>query len=417
MTGGAWTLRRTQRCGNSGGWIDCGHLNLRIFIFKILLLNIISKLPDVGTTIFTVMSALAGKHHAINLGQGFPDFPMNEELIARVQEAMRNGYNQYAPMQGFGPLREVLAEKVYGLYGAAVDPGTQITITPGGTYGIYTALTTVLRPGDEVIIFEPAYDSYTPNVLVNGAVPVLISLRFPEYKINWEEVRRRITPRTKMIMLNSPHNPTGAVLDEADIHQLRAIVKDNDLFILSDEVYEHLIFDGIPHQSMLRYPDLLERSFVNFSFGKLYHCTGWKMGYCISSPELMKEFLKVHQYNCFSCHSPTQVALAGFLKNKAAYLELNAFMQEKRDYFQELMGATRFTAMPSYGSYFQCYQYHRISDEPDTGFATRITTEYGVAGVPLSAFYQDKQDNRVIRFCFAKKRETLEAAAERLAKI
>lgn len=363
------------------------------------------------------MSALANEYKAVNLGQGFPDYPMNEELINRVSEAMRNGFNQYAPMQGHFPLREVLAEKVQLLYGTSINADTQITITPGGTYGIYTALTTVLQPGDEVIVFEPAYDSYVPNVVVNGAIPVLIDLKFPDYKIDWEEVRQKITPKTKMIMLNTPHNPTGSVLREEDIQALRDVVTGTNIFILSDEVYEHLIYDNLPHQSMLRYPDLLERSFVNFSFGKLYHCTGWKMGYCISSPALMKEFRKVHQYNCFSCHTPTQVALAEFLKNKDSYLNLSPFMQEKRDYFQQLMAGTRFTALPSYGSYFQCYQYHRISDENDADFAVRLTKENGVASVPVSAFYQAATDHKVIRFCFAKKKETIEAAIEKLIKV
>src|SRR5580700_2982536 len=235
-----------------------------------------SKLPNVGTTIFTVMSSLAAQLGAVNLGQGFPDFPMNDELVALVSQAMRDGHNQYVHVNGLASLREVLAEKIAGLYGTAVDPETQITVTPGGTYAIYTALTTVLRPGDEVIVFEPAYDSYIPNIEINGAIPVRIDLRFPDYKIDWDEVRRRITPRTRMIMLNTPHNPTGAVLGPADIEALRSIVQDTDIFILSDEVYEHLIFDDIPHQSILRHPDLIERSFVCFSFGKVYHCTGWK---------------------------------------------------------------------------------------------------------------------------------------------
>ena len=380
-------------------------------------MQISSKLPNTGTTIFSVMSALANEYKAVNLGQGFPDYPMNEALVAKVNEAMQAGFNQYAPMQGHLPLREVLAEKVQFLYGTTINPDTQITITPGGTYGIYTSLTTVLQPGDEVIIFEPAYDSYVPNVLVNGAVPVLIELQFPDYKIDWEEVRRKITPRTKFIMLNTPHNPTGAVLGESDIQQLRSVVEGTNIFILSDEVYEHLIYDNIPHQSILRYPDLLERSFVTFSFGKLYHCTGWKMGYCISSPALMQEFRKVHQYNCFSCHTPSQVALAGFLKDKDSYLQLSSFMQAKRDYFHGLMANTRFSPMPSYGSYFQCYQYNRISEEGDADFAVRITKEFGVATVPVSAFYQSGRDHKVIRFCFAKKEETLEMAVERLVKV
>lgn len=376
-----------------------------------------SKLPAVGTTIFTVMSTLAAQHNAINLGQGFPDFQMNEALLALVNEAMLKGYNQYVPMQGYMPLREVIAEKAAFLYNSQLNADTDITITPGGTYAIYTALTTVLQPGDEVIVFEPAYDSYIPNVEVNGAKAVKINLQFPEYKIDWEAVRNSITPRTRMIMLNSPHNPTGAVLDASDIEALRSVVAGTNIIILSDEVYEHLIFDGKPHYSLLRYPDLMERSFVCFSFGKVYNCTGWKLGYCISSPALMKEFRKVHQFNCFSCHTPSQVALADFLKNKEAYLSLSGFMQQKRDYFEQLMQATKFTPLKSYGSYFQCYQYHQISNEGDKEFAERITKEYGVACIPVSAFYEAGTDNKVVRFCFAKKKETLEAAVERLVKI
>lgn len=376
-----------------------------------------SKLPEVGTSIFTVMSALATESKAINLGQGFPDYPMSEELTELVNEALKNGYNQYSPMAGWIPLREAIAEKIHFLYGTKINPENDVTITPGGTYAIYTALTTILQPGDEVIIFEPAYDSYIPNVEVNGATPVLIDLKFPEYKIDWNQVRNKVTPRTRMIMINSPHNPTGAVLSEDDINQLRSIVEGTTIFILSDEVYEHLIFDNIPHQSILRYPDLLERSFVCFSFGKVYHCTGWKLGYCVSSSTLMKEFRKVHQFNCFSCHTPSQVALANYLANKDSYLNLGQYLQKKRDYFQELMQQTKFTAMPSYGSYFQCYKYDRVSEETDKELSIRVTKDYGVASIPVSAFYQSGKDDKVIRFCFAKNEETLEKAVERLRKI
>jgi methionine aminotransferase len=380
-------------------------------------LQLQSKLPSVGTTIFTVMSGLASKHQAINLGQGYPDYHMSEELMNKVTEVMQKGFNQYVPMQGYMPLLESIAEKAEYLYKTKINPETQITITPGATYAIYTAVTTVLQPGDEVIVFEPGYDSYIPNIEINGAVPVLVDLKFPEYKIDWDLVRKKITAKTRMIMLNSPHNPTGAVLMEEDMTQLREIVKDSRIIIVSDEVYEHLIFDNIPHQSILRYPDLAERSYVCFSFGKTYNCTGWKLGYCISSPELMNEFRKVHQYNCFCCNTPSQVALATFLKNKEAYLSLSGFMQKKRDYFLELMKSTRFTMLESFGSYFICAKYDQISDEGDMEFATRITKEYGVATIPVSSFYKAGTDNKVIRFCFSKKEETLEAAVERLVKI
>jgi len=376
--------------------------------------QILSKLPGSDTSIFTVMSSLAVEHNAVNLGQGFPDFAMNNELIQLVTRAMQQGFNQYAPASGLPALRQVLSEKIEFLYNAVVNPDTQITITPGGTYAIYTALTSVLRPGDEVIVFEPAYDSYIPNIEVNGAVPVLIHLQFPGYQINWDEVRGKITPKTRMIILNSPHNPTGSILSTHDITRLRDIVKDSNILILSDEVYEHLIFDNITHQSMLRYPDLLERSFVCFSFGKVFHCTGWKLGYCVASPEFTKEFRKIHQFNCFSCNAPTQVALAEYLKKRDAYLSLGSFMQQKRDYFQQLMQQTRFTPLPSYGSYFQVYQYNRISDENDKDFAIRLTKDYGIVTIPVSAFYQSGKDNKVIRFCFAKNNDTLQKAVDKL---
>ncbi|HEU4575339.1 MAG TPA: methionine aminotransferase [Chitinophagaceae bacterium] len=376
-----------------------------------------SKLPATGTTIFTIMSGLAAKHQAINLGQGFPDFPMNEQLIALVNQAMKDGYNQYMPMQGYLPLREVIAEKTAFLYSTNINPASQITITPGGTYAIFTALTTVLQPGDEVIVFEPAYDCYIPAIELNHAIPVTISLDFPGYRINWQKVAEKISPKTRMIILNSPHNPTGNVLREDDIAALQNIVKDSNIILVSDEVYEHLVYDGLPHLSILRYPDLLERSFVCFSFGKIYHCTGWKTGYCISSPQLMEEFRKVHQYNCFSCHSPVQVALANFLKDRNSYLSIAGWLQQKRDFFSRLMSDTRFIPVPSHGSYFQCYDYSRISDQSDQDFAIRLTVEKGVAAIPVSAFYKSQQDNRVLRFCFAKKDETLVAAAEKLSQL
>ncbi|HMT74670.1 MAG TPA: methionine aminotransferase [Chitinophagaceae bacterium] len=379
--------------------------------------SIFSKLPSVGTTIFTVMSGLAAQHNAINLGQGFPDFQMNEELIALVNEAMKNGYNQYSPMPGWLPLREAIAEKVNYLYRADINPDTEITITPGGTYAIYSAFTAILQPGDEVIVFEPAYDSYIPNIEVNGAKAIAISLVYPDYHIDWNAVKNAITPKTKAILINSPQNPTGSVISENDIAELRKIVEGTNIFIISDEVYEHLIYDGIPHQSILRYPDLLQRTFVCFSFGKVYNCTGWKLGYCIAPAELTKEFRKVHQFNCFSCFTPTQVALAGFLKNRDAYLSLAGFMQEKRDYFIRLMQQTKFTLQPSYGSYFICGTYEKLSNEADKDFAIRLTKEAGVATIPVSAFYRDGKDDKVIRFCFSKKNETLEVAVEKLVKI
>lgn len=380
-------------------------------------MTFISKLPDVGTTIFTVMSALAQEYNAVNLGQGFPDFPMDPQLIDLVNKAMKDGYNQYSPMQGYLPLRQVLADKTASLYNQSIDPATQITITPGGTYAIYTALTVLLHPGDEVIVFEPAYDSYIPGITVNGAIPVRIPLRYPDYSIDWTEVATKITSRTKLIILNNPHNPTGAILTEEDIRQLRELVNRHSLYILSDEVYEHLVYDKQPHLSILRYPDLLQRSFVCFSFGKVYHCTGWKLGYAVSSPFLMAEFRKLHQFNCFSCHTPSQVALAEFLQQKETYLSLADFLQQKRDYFISLLKDSPFRLLPSRGSYFICASYGHFSEEPDLEFTKRLTREAGVATIPLSAFYQEGTDHKVIRFCFAKKEETLRLAAERLASI
>ena len=376
-----------------------------------------SKLPKVGTTIFTLMSSLAAEHNAINLGQGFPDFMMSQQLIELVNTAMKNGNNQYVHMNGLALLRERIAEKVAGLYDAKVNPESEITITPGGTYAIYTALTTVLQPGDEVIVFEPAYDSYIANIEINGAVPVLIPLTYPTYAIDWELVKQKISAKTKMIMLNTPHNPTGSILNANDIEQLRSIVKDTNIFILSDEVYEHLIFDNKKHESMLHYPDLLQRSFVCFSFGKTYHCTGWKLGYCIAPEPMMKEFRKVHQFNCFSCNSPVQFALAEYLLQKDDYLQLGEQVQQKRDYFQALMQQTKFKALPSYGSYFQLYSYADITNESEKDFAIRLTKECGVATIPTSAFYATEKDDKVLRFCFVKKEATVYEAVNRLIKL
>ena len=378
--------------------------------------SIISKLPNTGTTIFTVMSALATEHRAVNLGQGFPDYQMNEELIALASEAMRSGYNQYAPMPGWFPLREALADKIGFLYQNKLDP-EQITITPGGTYAIYSALTAILHPGDEVIIFEPAYDSYIPNIEINGAMTVPINLVYPDYSIDWAAVEAAITDKTKAIIINSPHNPTGAVLSEHDMRELSRILAGKSIFIISDEVYEHLIFDNMAHQSVLKYPELYERSFVCFSFGKVYNCTGWKLGYCVAPAALTKEFRKVHQFNCFTCNTPMQVGLANFLKNRDAYLSLSGFMQEKRDHFVQLMQQTKFDLLKSSGSYFICAKYHRISDEGDRDFAIRLTKEAGVATIPVSSFYHNGKDDKVLRFCFSKKKETLEAAVSRLSKL
>ena len=376
--------------------------------------SIQSKLPNVGTTIFTVMSQLAVEYGAVNLGQGFPDFHMSSTLTELVNKAMQDGNNQYVHMAGLPILREALANKAEALYNASINPLTEITITPGGTYAIYTALTAVLQPGDEVIVFEPAYDSYIPNIEINGAKAVTISLQFPDYSIPWDQVKLAINSNTRMIMINSPHNPTGAVLTEQDMNELSAIVEGTKIIILSDEVYEHLIFDDIKHQSILKYPELFSRSFVCFSFGKTYHCTGWKLGYCMAPEKLMNEFRKVHQFNCFTCDAPKQFALAEYIKNESAYLELGKFIQQKRDFFRELMKDTPFKCIPSHGSYFECYSYEGFSNESDKELAIRLTKEFGIATIPVSAFYKNGEDNKVLRFCFAKKEETLEKAVAKL---
>jgi len=376
-----------------------------------------SKLPNIGTSIFTVMSQLAAKHGAINLGQGFPDFPMSPALIECVNQAMKEGGNQYAHSYGVPALRTALAEKIQFLYDTSINPETDITITPGGTYALYTAFTTIIQTGDEVIIFEPAYDSYIPNITINGGVVVPIALEFPNYTIPWDKVKAAITPKTKAILVNSPHNPTGTVMTHADVLQLQEIVVANNLYLISDEVYEHLIYDEKPHASVLKYPELYKRSFIVYSFGKTYHCTGWKLGYCIAPENLSKEFRKVHQFNVFSCDTPKQLGIAKYMSNKEAYLTLGNFYQEKRDYLRALLKDTPLVPIPSSGSYFESYSYASISNESDTIFAEKLVTEYGIATIPMSAFYQDGTDHKVIRLCFAKQKETLEAAAACLQKL
>lgn len=375
-----------------------------------------SKFPDAGTTIFTVMSALAAEYKAVNLGQGFPDFPMSEELTTLVGQAMNDGYNQYAPMAGWLPLRQAIADKISQLYNHSLNPSKEITITPGGTYAIYCALTAILHPGDEVIVLQPNYDSYIPNIEVNGAKAVLVDLELPEYAINWQKVRAAVTANTRGIILNSPHNPTGSVMSATDISELRKIVNGTNIFIISDEVYEHIVFDNVPHQSILRYPDLYERSFVCFSFGKVFHCTGWKIGYCVAPPKLTAEFIKIHQFNAFSTNTPMQVALAKYLTDSSTYLSLSSFFQKKRDYFVQAMKQTKFKLLNSAGSYFICASYAHMSDEPDKDFCVRLTKEAGVTTIPVSAFYDAGKDDKVIRFCFGKIESTLERAVEKLVK-
>ena len=376
-----------------------------------------SKLPNIGTSIFTVMSQLAAKHNAINLGQGFPDFPMSAELIECVNKAMQSGGNQYAHTNGVPLLRERLAEKIKYLYDVNINSETNITITPGGTYSIFCAFSTIIQPGDEVIIFEPAYDSYIPNIVFNGGIVVPIELEFPDYTIPWDKVKAAITPKTKAILVNTPHNPTGRVFTKEDILILQEIVLSNNLYLISDEVYEHLIYDNKQHETVMKYPDLFARTFVCFSFGKTYHCTGWKLGYCIAPENIMKEYRKVHQFNAFGCDTPKQIAIAEYMTNKEAYLSIGAMYQEKRDYLRGLLDNTKFVRLPSSGSYFESYRYDTISEEPDTVFAERLVKDYGIAVVPMSAFYQKSTDHKVIRLCFAKVKETLDTAAACLQKV
>lgn len=379
--------------------------------------NIISKLPQVGTTIFTTMSALAVEHKAINLGQGFPDFMMDETLINLVTKSMKNGNNQYVHMNGLPLLREAIAQKVYELYGNNINPNDEITVTPGATYAIYTALTCLLQSNDEVIVFEPAYDSYIPNIVVNGAKPVIVKLSYPNYAIPWDEVKQKINSNTKLLMINTPHNPTGMILNENDILELQHIVETHpQLFLLSDEVYEHLIFDDKKHLSFLQYPSLYNRSFITYSFGKTYHCTGWKIGYCIAPKQLTAEFRKVHQFNCFTTNSTVQFALAEYLNTKEAYLQLGTQIEAKRNLLRNLMQQTPLKPLDSSGSYFECYSYKDVSAQNDGEMAIELVKEAKVATIPTSVFYSDLTDNKVLRFCFAKKDETLEKAVDNLIK-
>jgi len=380
-------------------------------------MKIQSKLPDVGITIFTVMSKMAGDYNAINLSQGFPDFDVDPDLLALVDKYMQAGYNQYAPMQGVGALRERIAEKTRELYNAVYDPVTEITVTSGATEALFAAIAAVVQKGDEVVVIEPAFDSYVPAITLNGGVPVFVKYRHPDYHIDWDDVQRAISSKTRLMILNSPHNPTGAVFSGEDIAALKRIVRSTDVLIISDEVYEHIIFDGLVHESLSRHPELARRSFVISSFGKTYHTTGWKIGYCLAPAALSAEFQKVHQFLTFASNTPIQYAYADFMQNKQVYLALSSFYQKKRDKFIGLIETSRFKAIPCRGTYFQMLDYSAISDEPDIEFSKRLTVQHGVASIPPSVFYHDNKDHQVLRFCFAKKDETLERAARRLCTI
>ena len=376
-----------------------------------------SKLPGVGTTIFTVMSKLAADLGAINLSQGFPDFDCDPALVDAVVRHMREGRNQYAPMQGVPALRQAISAKCESFHGRQYDPDTEVTVTSGGTEAIFNAVAAVVRSGDEAIVLEPCYDSYVPAIELNGATPVVVSLRPGDYSIDWEAVREAVTARTRVLIINTPHNPTGAIMTADDVEQLQALVRGTDIVIVSDEVYEHIIFDGAQHESMARHPGLAERSFIIGSFGKTYHVTGWKVGYAVAPAALTAEFRKVHQFVTFSTHTPVQHALADFLSTGQGLRELAPFFQAKRDLFLRLMEGSRFRPLPCRGSYFQLMDYSAISDEDDTAFAIRMTKEHGVASIPTSPFLYRAAAPKVVRFCFAKKDETLKAAAERLREV
>lgn len=376
-----------------------------------------TKLPKVGTTIFTVMSSLATEYNAINLSQGFPNFPVSEELISLVNKYMKQGFNQYAPMMGVKELRVAISEKTLKLYNVNYHPDSEITVTSGGTEALFSAISAVVKTGDEVIVFEPAYDSYIPAIELNGGIPVCISLKYPDYNIDWNEVRNKISSKTKLIIINTPHNPTGAVLSENDLKELTNIVQNTNIFLIGDEVYEHIIFDGLKHNSLMSVPELQQRSFIISSFGKTFHVTGWKTGYCVAPKELTTEFRKIHQFLTFSTFTPLQYALAEFLKNPENYYNVPLFYEKKRNTFLEAVKDSRFTFIPSKGSYFQNLCYSAISDEPDTELAIRLTKEIGVASVPISVFYQNLKDEKILRFCFAKDDETLFKAGEKLSKL
>ncbi len=380
-------------------------------------MKINSKIPNAGITIFTTMSALANEHKAVNLSQGFPDFDVNPDLISLVNKYMQMGYNQYAPMQGVMSLREKISEKVKRIYNSEYDPISEITVTSGATEALFAAITAVVRPGDEVIVVEPAFDSYVPAIELSGGIPRFVTLKYPDYTIDWNEFQDTLTSKTRLIILNSPHNPTGAVFSPDDITALKDIVSETDALILSDEVYEHIIFDGLLHESMARYPELAERSFVISSFGKTYHTTGWKIGYCLAPKELSAEFQRIHQYVTFASNTPIQSAYAEFMENEDIYLNLSGFYQEKRDLFLSLIEGSKFKALPCKGTYFQMLDYSEITNESDVDFSKRLIYENGIAAIPPSVFYDRKDDNKVLRFCFAKKDKTLEKAGEILRRI
>jgi methionine aminotransferase len=376
--------------------------------------SIASKLPDVGVSIFAVMTRLANEHGAINLSQGFPDFDCDPALVDAVARAMRDGHNQYAPMPGVLALRQAIAMKVERCYGASFDPETEIQIVCGATAGLFATLTAFVQPGDEVVLFEPCYDSYVPVIRLCGGTPVFVSLRYPDYRVHWDEVRRVVTPRTRAILVNTPHNPTGVAWTADDMRELTRIVDGADILVIGDEVYEHVIFDGRRHESLLRYPALRSRSCVISSFGKTFHTTGWKVGYCVAPRPILAEVQRVQQFMTFTVHTPSQIAFAEFVQRDPLAADLARFYQRKRDLFLELIDGSRFLPLACDGTYFQLLDYSPIASLGDREMAMRLLTEHGVASIPCSAFLYQDPGGPVLRFCFAKKDETLRAAAERL---
>jgi methionine aminotransferase len=379
--------------------------------------NLPSKLPYVGTTIFTVMSKLATDEGAYNLSQGFPSFDCSTKLSELVCHYLKNGYNQYAPMSGAPVFRESIAEKTARVYGVSYDPETEVTVTSGATEAIFCAVTAVVYPGDEVIVLEPAYDSYVPAIDLNGGIPIFVTLDAPDFKIDWEKVKAKISPKTKAIIVNTPHNPVGTVFSKEDLNNLAEIIRDKDIYIISDEVYEHIVYDGEIHHSMMCHPELKEKAFICNSVGKTYHVTGWKIGYCLAPAALTKEFQRIHQYITFCTVSPMQFALADFLKLPEHYEQLSEFYQRKRDRFNDALSGSRFTLKPSKGSFFQIVSYEKITDEYDYDLAIRLTKEIKVASVPVSVFYKEKRDDKLLRFCFAKDDDILDKAAALLCKL
>lgn len=381
--------------------------------------QLISKLPQVGTTIFSVVSALANEKNAVNLGQGFPDFNCDPDLVNAVSEAMKSGFNQYPPMPGAAPLRQEIVKKIQAQCGHEYDVDAEVTVTPGATEAILTAVLACVRTGDEVIVLEPSYDSYVPAITLAGGTPVFVSMEFGAegYFIPWDKVAKAVTSKTKMLIINNPHNPTGMILTKKDITALINIVQDTDILILSDEVYEHMVYDNQPHESMSAYEELAKRSFVTASFGKTFHVTGWKIGYVVAPAPLMKEFRKVHQYNVFSVNTPMQYGIAAFLKNPSHYRNLPQFYQRKRDLFIEGLKKTQLTLVPTHGTFFQCANYSAISNQSEGDFCQWLIEEHGVAAIPISAFYHEPQESHTIRFCFAKKDETLQLALEKLSSL